>query len=191
MGINRHSVPSKYKTSFSATSNVSTKKRKVDGVNPVKSEKVAIPHLPPLPNPSNNIKNILLSINNLDHIERERPIVLRAINSTTKRLFAKIDGFIAFRSFYAKSIKNIHYQRLLSSLLSTAWKSEVTKDVWRTYAIFYNASERKSDFVNWLCSSLNLHKHCTTKENNSHDIYITETSKSANIQMEDIYLIQQ
>ncbi|RLV83124.1 Mating-type-like protein ALPHA1 [Meyerozyma sp. JA9] len=102
---------------------------------------------------------------------------------------AKINGFFAFRSFYAKSIKNIHYQKILSSLLSSAWKVEESKDTWRRYAIIYNESRRDSDFVHWLCKSLNLYESGDDKIEINDGFIRAGDFSSMDIHVEDVYLV--
>lgn len=190
MGINKHSVPSKYATSFSARQKRPSKSVRLTTKHVRKQEIVAIPLLPPLPQPSEHLKSVLLTINNMDHSNMSATASRPSFSGKGRKVqCAKINGFFAFRSFYAKSIKNIHYQRILSSLLSAAWKAEESKETWRRYAIIYNESRRDSDFVQWLCKSLNLYESGGDKVEINDGIIQTGNYNLMDIHVEDVYLV--
>lgn len=190
MGINRHSVPSKFITLFSARPKRLSKSMRLTTKHVRRQENVAIPLLPPLPQPSEHLKSVLLTINNMEHSSMSVTASRPSFSSKGRKVkCAKINGFFAFRSFYAKSIKNIHYQKILSSLLSSAWKVEESKDTWRRYAIIYNESRRDSDFVHWLCKSLNLYESGDDKIEINDGFIRAGDFSSMDIHVEDVYLV--
>nr|AZQ56623.1 MAT alpha 1 protein [Suhomyces bolitotheri] len=117
--------------------------------------------LPPIPQPSENLKLLLLKFNSLNNPNLGSTISgeNRDISKSKNRKFAngKINGFIAFRTFYCKSILNPNHQRILSKQLGKIWQKEITKDDWNLYALTYNLRDDKTlHFVEWLCNALNI-----------------------------------
>lgn len=115
--------------------------------------------IPDLPIPSSSLKKLLFEFNNLAQDENiiKHPSLAR---KKTKTLISyKINGFIAFRSFYAKSIPNPVYQRKLSRSLADIWSEEENKEVWERYSQMYKVSKaylNNKTFVEWLCERLKL-----------------------------------
>ncbi|CDK25789.1 unnamed protein product [Kuraishia capsulata CBS 1993] len=63
----------------------------------------------------------------------------------------RINGFIAFRSFYSKSIRPAASQREISRRLAVIWKTEKSKDSWRRIALQYNNSGSPLGIAAWIC----------------------------------------
>ncbi|CCE86960.1 Piso0_005485 [Millerozyma farinosa CBS 7064] len=126
--------------------------------------------LPSLPSPSLELKNILLNFssanNEFDNDEWDF-FGLGSDNKSPKKTTPRrykpkarrtrnLNGFMAFRSFYSRSISNVEHQRQLSSLLGSLWQTEPNKNIWNRYAIEYNTRATNQDFVEWLCKALSL-----------------------------------
>ena len=77
--------------------------------------------LPPLPSPSKWLQEILTSINFADPMYH--PCKLKSRYENRKRK-SKINGFIAFRSFYSRAIKIPKPQQEISASLAVAWGLE-------------------------------------------------------------------
>nr|AZQ56685.1 MAT alpha 1 protein [Suhomyces emberorum] len=149
--------------------------------------------MPPIPVPSEELKKLLIQFNTLN----EPSILLndfKRVKTKGKQItnFGKINGFIAFRSFYCKNIKNSVHQILLSSELANIWRDEINKKTWSLYAYLYNVRDDKSiPFVIWLCETLrmkstfkpSIQRDLHTIKNNT-TLYGTMNFKDA---VEDVY----
>ncbi|CCE85849.1 Piso0_005485 [Millerozyma farinosa CBS 7064] len=126
--------------------------------------------LPSLPSPSLELKNILLNFSSANHdFDNDEwdffglGLDSKGHKKTTSRRYKpkgrrtrSLNGFMAFRSFYSRSISNVEHQRQLSSLLGSLWQTEPNKNIWNRYAIEYNTRATNQDFVEWLCKALSL-----------------------------------
>lgn len=109
--------------------------------------------LPPLPSPSKWLQEILTSINFADPMYH--PCKLKSRYENRKRK-SKINGFIAFRSFYSRAIKSPKPQQEISASLAVAWKLEPNRKVWNYYALLYNETAKDEEFLYWLYRSLGI-----------------------------------
>nr|AZQ56693.1 MAT alpha 1 protein [Suhomyces chickasaworum]AZQ56699.1 MAT alpha 1 protein [Suhomyces chickasaworum] len=149
--------------------------------------------IPLVPNPSEALKTLLLQFNTLNEPSKQQ-IYKKTSKSKggCKSSFGNINGFIAFRSFYCKNVKNSDHQIILSRELATIWKGDVNKKIWSLYSHLYNMRENKStSFVTWLCKTLQMKGTSmpslssgllTVKNNNM--LYDTMKIKDA---IEDVY----
>lgn len=117
----------------------------------------------------------------------------------TRRLiskFKKINGFIAFRSFYTKSIRNPKSQRLLSRSLGQIWDHYPNKKVWNRYAQEYNetAEEQDKTFVEWLSTRLNLDLGFTRRIPETNIVkngqWLISSGTSRRNTVKDVYLLK-
>ncbi|RLV95281.1 Mating-type-like protein ALPHA1 [Spathaspora sp. JA1] len=142
--------------------------------------------LPNLPQPSEELRRVLLSYS----IQKEWVPVLKGKKKTvkSKSKLKPINSFMAFRSFYTRSISNPEYQRELSRKLAGVWIEERNKAIWNQYAESYNqyilSSNAKYDFVNWLLKVLNIEEVGKSEPDLTNGR--TETILSGTV--EDIYM---
>nr|AZQ56645.1 MAT alpha 1 protein [Suhomyces anneliseae] len=118
-------------------------------------------NMPAIPSPSPQLKELLLKFNSLNDTTQKKQNNLQGSKSQRKSISKKrnINGFIAFRTFYSKSVFNPKHQRSLSSELAKLWKTEPSKTQWNLYARVYNSRDDKElQFVEWLCTALNIKK---------------------------------
>lgn len=151
----------------------------------MESDDTFIPSTKELKSKKNNPKTIIEN----DDISspKTKKSKLKEKNPETR---LKLNGFIAFRTFYCKYIHNPEHQRQLSSYLGYLWDEEPGKEVWVSYACAYNGSKSNKGFFEWLCSNLGLkpkdldlidkRKELVTKKyeipgNKIEDIYIAKT----------------
>ncbi|EGW31993.1 uncharacterized protein SPAPADRAFT_71531 [Spathaspora passalidarum NRRL Y-27907] len=141
--------------------------------------------LPKLPEPSEELKKVLLRYNivkELAPLQEQKRKKLRP-----KLKLKPINSFMAFRSFYTKSISNPEYQRELSCLLAQIWIDEPNKAIWNQYTESYNqyilSSGAKYNFVNWLCKMLDIEA-----ENNNTDLSNRANETILSGTVEDIYM---
>lgn len=100
--------------------------------------------LPSLPDPSPRL---------LDLIEKSNSNTTKlAFKSAKLKLMKKrkMNGFMAFRSYYSSLLRSLDCQRELLSTLATLWKEEYGKNVWRFYAVQYNEHGGEEAFSTWL-----------------------------------------
>lgn len=135
--------------------------------------------LPNLPKPSPELKRTLIEFNN--EVLRESTRKRKKQTIYTKK--GKINGFMAFRAFYSRSIFSSERQRQLSVLLSKVWAKDSNQGVWNRYADEYNKDERKLYFVEWLCDALSIE----VKSEVSHQYTSKEPSRSGEV--EDIFAV--
>lgn len=152
--------------------------------------------LPQVPHPSDELRVILDKFCGEDMF---LDACGKILTDTHKKLGRKckprknkrINGFMAFRSFYCRSIFNVEHQRQLSTLLGNVWKNEPNKAVWNRYAIEYNTQLPDADFVDWLCTSLGFGVGDSTDSATSvvkNDSWQFSSTNSTNA-VEDIYFL--
>nr|QFP92358.1 silenced mating-type protein ALPHA1 [Ogataea thermomethanolica (nom. inval.)]QGW56840.1 mating-type protein ALPHA1 [Ogataea thermomethanolica (nom. inval.)] len=66
----------------------------------------------------------------------------------------RLNGFLAFRSFYSHNVLGYHNQKVLSRVLAQAWGKEPHQIIWSRYALEYNHSNTKLSFHEWLCDQI-------------------------------------
>lgn len=107
--------------------------------------------LPEIPLPSSYLQNLLCQYQCDDGTERRKTRKSRQrTNSKINLRKRRINGFIAFRSFYSRTIKGTFNQKELSSKLAAIWKDEPHHLTWNSYALQYNATGGDENFVDWL-----------------------------------------
>lgn len=140
--------------------------------------------LPALPKPSKKLESILLKFNKHTNrliIGKEPCRAPRKRKSTQKR---RINGFIAFRAFYSRSIRDPAVQKQLSTMLGKVWGAEPNQHVWDCYALRYNETGGQEEFMTWLMQNLKSKKPCQSTT-------VIRRRISKNIQfknVEDVYL---
>nr|AZQ56674.1 MAT alpha 1 protein [Suhomyces bribrorum] len=121
--------------------------------------------LPRIPLPSQQLKELLLKFNSLNDSSGNKNNSGSMSQTRNVSKSGKINSFIAFRTFYCKSISNPEHQRTLSTELARIWKSEPSKHQWKLYAAHYNFRDNKNmPFVEWLCKQLNIQDNPKTEE---------------------------
>lgn len=155
--------------------------------------------LPSLPTPSMDLQEILVSFNHVkgngvdealwDSVFNTRMSTRKNRHRCKKRRC--LNGFMAFRSFYSRSISNVEHQRQLSKLLGKLWKNEPNKAIWNRYAIEYNSQAVNQDFVDWLFGALGLKLQsftfpCTNTVKNKDWKFSSRNNENA---VEDVYYI--
>lgn len=114
--------------------------------------------LPTLPSPSNELHQLLLEYGILNDIQWDENKT--KTKKSKKSKLKAINSFIAFRSFYSRTISNPNHQRELSSKLADIWKTEPSQEIWNQYAQSYNnyllLPGIKTNFVDWLYTVLDL-----------------------------------
>lgn len=115
------------------------------------SEVFSIYELPPIPPPSSALTKLLLKYNSLSKIRCQYLPCKDQVK--IKRATGRINGFLAFRVFYSKSIQSTAFQRELSILLGKIWFEEENKAIWKRLADAYNLDEQNSklEFFDWIC----------------------------------------
>lgn len=115
---------------------------------------------PILPMPSDSLKKLLFEVNNMTQKQpKNRTLFSPHKKNNSFKISSKINGFIAFRSFYSKSISNPADQRKLSRSLANIWLGEENKETWESYSQLYKMSKaylKNQTFVAWLCQHLRL-----------------------------------
>ncbi|OBA22190.1 hypothetical protein METBIDRAFT_40341 [Metschnikowia bicuspidata var. bicuspidata NRRL YB-4993] len=120
--------------------------------------------LPQIPIPSSSLQDLLCKylFNEVDTNKKLSRIKQGTrYNDTKKR---RINGFIAFRSFYSKTIKGTSHQKELSSKLAAIWKTEPNHQTWNSYALQYNATGGNESFVSWLNRKLGFDTNIEAKK---------------------------
>ena len=112
------------------------------------SEIKSIPKVP------TELKDILLTFNDLcANTKSNRCHTTKKIKPINKNF----NGFMAFRSFYCKSVSQFPLQCQLSQKLADIWKKYRHKDYWNTVAEVYKLrGNTNQTFVEWLCEQLNI-----------------------------------
>ncbi|CUM68277.1 uncharacterized protein PRCAT00005999001 [Priceomyces carsonii] len=161
----------------------------------------SLSEIPFLPIPSDDLKSLLLEFNNINvpvSLGNET-ITKRANRRASRHLknmkIKKINGFIAFRSFYSRLITNPDHQRQLSVLLGKLWVNEPNRATWNRYAIEYNALLGNSrgqykPFVEWLCDTLHLNGEEKVEETYTNvvsNITWEFSSRCQDNKVEDVY----
>ncbi|ODV57904.1 uncharacterized protein ASCRUDRAFT_165243 [Ascoidea rubescens DSM 1968] len=113
------------------------------------------PH-PPIPNPS---KELSIYLSTLKSSEKNH--YLHRQNKFERYSKRRLNGFMAFRSYYSKKIIGVAKQREISTVLAKFWKIENHQDTWKTLALVYNSQKRNISFTDWL--------NITQQENENHD----------------------
>lgn len=103
-------------------------------------------NFPYIPLLSKGFHNVLARFNTTD-FERK---LSRSRKKGNRVLKKKLNGFIAFRTYYSRSVHNVDLQRQLSSFLATAWQKEGNKEVWNRFAAEYSAQATDMGFPQWL-----------------------------------------
>lgn len=117
----------------------------------------SVTSLPNIPEPSKALQLLLIDYRILNvFLWSPKPESVK----TKKSKLRPINSFIAFRSFYSRTISRPEYQRELSSKLAEVWKEEPHREVWEQYTLFYNNylldCNNKLAFVDWLLQTLEL-----------------------------------
>ncbi|KAG7805696.1 hypothetical protein KL921_005399 [Ogataea angusta] len=114
-------------------------------------------NLPQIPTTSPSLKRLLSEYGSKDNgsdrsnkVARKKP-TRHKVQKGRKRL----NGFMAFRSFYSRNITNYNSQKALSQALAHAWNREKHQQVWSLYATQYNHSKSMEPFSKWLDLKLN------------------------------------
>ena len=154
------------KTGKRSNSNIKNEAIDIGRQRKVKSMQVVFfTELPSLPTPSIDLQEILIRFNQATRncagdsswgsqlFDMKVPTRKSRIRCKKTRC---LNGFMAFRSFYSRSIYNVEHQRELSTLLGKLWKNEPNKAIWNRYAIEYNSQAINQDFVDWLFKALGL-----------------------------------
>lgn len=128
--------------------------------------------LPQLPKVSDSLKELLV---------KYPKKTSGTIVGGSKKKFHKVNGFIAYRSFYTKNLSNGNAQRELSKELAKEWKCDKHRNTWSTYAAIYNSQIEdrscKEPFVAWLLRSIgvNARKDIRIQRNaRVEDVFINE-----------------
>lgn len=141
--------------------------------------------IPALPEPSETIINSLAECDaSMDDIDLFKPSNRSKRRKAVKR--RRLNGFIAFRSYYSRAAKSHSSQRKLSSLLAKVWKEEANKHVWSTYASVYNETGGNDDFILWLEKNLEQNEKDSTRsftQKRKHHAFIND--------IEDVFLTSQ
>ena len=152
--------------------------------------------MPPLPEPSPGLKEVLEKFNGNGETARNRrsqvefPLLGHKKRSRSKAGH-RLNGFMAFRSFYSRSVYDADHQRQLSSLLGSLWKNEPKQDVWNRYAIEYNSRASKEDFIEWLTRVLGLEQGiCDPSTNVVKNSKWQFSSNTQDCSVEDIYYVK-
>lgn len=139
--------------------------------------------IPTIPAPSPHLSKILADCNSLHQASNLSRVFLLKKSKSRNKKKRRINGFIAFRSFYSKSIKGASTQRELSTKLSTAWRAEPNRHIWKCYALQYNAAGGEEDFISWLLRNLGI-----SNEKPVQTILRTSQNKVLN-NVEDVFLV--
>lgn len=155
----------------------------------------SVNELPKLPVTSDSLYKLLSKYTNSRTTKKNHVLINKYKNKTKKKSMRKINGFIAYRLFYSRSIPSIKYQREFSVQLGKLWINESNKMIWERYAQEYNENilslSGDLDFVDWLCQSLNIDliPETTIKTNIvQNDLWSSYTNNFKNT-VEDIYII--
>lgn len=112
--------------------------------------------VPPLPKPSIPLKQVLDTL----HIgipskgkAKRGPKPKKKKRETQRRV---INGFIAYRTFYSRSLQDATLQKELSRQLGKLWENEPDRKTWDCYASQYNATGGNDSFIDWLYLKLGL-----------------------------------
>lgn len=115
--------------------------------------------IPQLPEPSMHLKQVL------DELHTGAPLKLRLqVEKVLKQKRRKrkgsqrrsINGFIAFRTYYSKWLRNATLQQELSCQLGKVWENEPSREIWECYAYQYNETGGDESFIDWLYIKLGL-----------------------------------
>lgn len=115
--------------------------------------------IPMLPPPSIELLEILNSEKVADPTYSPRRL-------RSRKRKPKINGFIAFRSFHSRAIKNTRKQQEISSSLAKVWEVEPNREVWNYYALLYNETAKGEEFISWLYRNLGMNDdaNCSIKQ---------------------------
>ncbi|KAG7885287.1 hypothetical protein KL936_005417, partial [Ogataea polymorpha] len=109
-------------------------------------------HLPQIPTTSPLLKRLLTEYgaidNGKDSLNKVAP--KKSSRHRVQKEKKRLNGFMAFRSFYSRNIANYNSQKALSQDLADAWNREKHQQIWSLYAIQYNHSKSKEPFSRWL-----------------------------------------
>lgn len=151
--------------------------------------------LPPLPEPSPGLQDVLERYNEKRGSDCSGQFLFSCSNHKRKsrsKTGHRLNGFMAFRSFYSRSVFDVEHQRQLSSILGSLWKNEPRQDVWNRYAIEYNSRATKEDFIEWLTRTLGL--EVLSLSNPSTNIVKNNkwqfSSNTQDCSVEDIYYVK-
>lgn len=194
-------VPKRFTSRFTVSKTVRkiNGKGKVEPIDRAKSRNKSVQvvffsDFPSLPTPSMDLQKILVKFNQ-DQIEgnlwkSNTNMSLRKNKSRWKKTRC-LNAFIAFRSFYSRSISNVEQQRQLSKLLGELWKNEPNQAIWNRYAIEYNSLSVNQEFVDWLLTALGLDLQsftipCTSTVKNENWEFSSRNNENS---VEDVYYI--
>lgn len=201
-------IPKRFTSRFSVSktgkrcnSNIKSEAIDMGRQRKVKSMQVVFfTELPSLPTPSIDLQDILVRFNQtrgnyIDDSSWGSQIFDMKMSTRKSRIRCKktrcLNGFMAFRSFYSRSISNVEHQRELSTLLGKLWKDEPNREIWNRYAIEYNSQAINQDFVDWLFRALGLEVKTFTFPSTStvRNENWTFSSRNNENAVEDIYYI--
>lgn len=123
---------------------------------------LAFNNIPAMPAASTELEQLLRSFGTSTTAFRKSKNFLKRNRGPHARKKRKVNGFIAFRAFYSRSIPGTARQRDLSSKLAQIWKSEPNSHIWNLYAIHYNATGGNKLFLAWLDESLGFNREGRT-----------------------------
>ncbi|ODV95197.1 hypothetical protein PACTADRAFT_33775 [Pachysolen tannophilus NRRL Y-2460] len=136
--------------------------------------------LPPLPKIPDNLKD-KLEVYASKYVTKEKGKIHQS--KVAKKMKKKMNGFMAYRSFYTKNINNVTQQTELSAILAKSWSmDDVNQTIWKRYATQYNKESSNTPFVEWLHKELNILGGKGKEEINSENECV-----SSNGRMEDIF----
>lgn len=138
--------------------------------------------LPEIPLPSSRLQNLLCQYQFDDISEKKKPHRAKKITTKSNERKRRMNGFIAFRSFYSKTIRGTSHQKELSSKLAVIWKNEPHHQTWNCYALQYNATGGEETFVEWL--NRNLGFESGVEDEKTLKIYKNDMLKN----VEDVFL---
>lgn len=140
---------------------------------------IHLQNLPHIPQPSEELRRILRSCEgalSAPEIEKRK--------FRKRKGKGKLNGFIAFRAFYTKAIKDPKLQIQLSQILSKVWENEPNRSIWNCYALRYNETANGEEFMHWLYRNLGL-----IKDSGIHSHQVSRACKSHILSnVEDVFL---
>lgn len=117
----------------------------------------AFSQLPDIPEPPNELKCLLEKLKDNENTSKKRRQTRKPTNRTvTKQPKTKLNGFMAYRTYFSQEIYSIKDQRELSSCLGKSWATDKSQLIWQRYATEYNARPVQCSslsFLEWLLKS--------------------------------------
>lgn len=106
--------------------------------------------LPKIPKCYKQLEELLLEFNKKIGIIRTMSTSQKKSNSRKKVFKRRLNGFIAYRSYYSKNIHDSSLQIEVSKRLAIVWKNDPSANIWKRYAFEYNKSNENISFLSWL-----------------------------------------